>query len=821
MKSKPRLVKRLRDKVRRNVFTDGTLSGTLGESDYTKHGDRLRFWAEQVTNNMKITLSLCVVGFLFLCGTSFSITSVEQAPRPFTVADEIALTLFGGPKGESPEVHFSPDGSYFAVWTECGRLDLNLVEDSLRFYRSQDVEDFLNRSGEVQPPAPVWVVNRSGKQGRIISDWRWLHDSTGVAFLEGEGYRSDKRLMLADLRENAIEFLTSETEAVKTFDISDRRHYVYTAVGTGDWKQLEDEQHMAAIVGTGRSLDELIFPNDPVYRTFSDRRSKKLWAVISGKRFVVKAIGAPLVPEGALSLSPDGQFLVTKLKVSEVPASWETLYPPSYASDAFNRVHAGSHDVQQYALINLQTGSARALTDAPVSDSAGWFTYGADPVWSSDGQEILLPGTFLRSKKIVPSRPCIAVVDLPTLTSTCVETLKGHTENGGHEEGYHGIHSARFADVDKQRIIVTFHFAGDGSSRGTSEFHRSADGAWRIVAQRQGEHRAEGEEPEVAVEQGFDKPPQLVGTNKRASRVIWDPNPQLRNIELGQVSTYTWSDREGREWRAGLYKPGNYKPGQRYPLVIQGHGFEEFEFRPSGVFPTAFAARALAGAGMVVLQLEDSCPTSTPEEGPCVASGYESAANKLVSDGLVDRDNIGIIGFSRTCFYVMETLTFGSLRIKAASITDGVMGGYPEYILLTDLLASDSNSLIGASPFGEGLRQWLKRSPGFNLEKVTAPLLVVGAGPYSLLYMWQPYSGLHYLKKPVDLIMLNTREHVLTNPAERMASQGGSVDWFRFWLKGEEDSDPTKGAQYARWRELRRLQAENERKAPTDRPSSN
>jgi hypothetical protein len=48
------------------------------------------------------------------------------------------------------------------------------------------------------------------------------------------------------------------------------------------------------------------------------------------------------------------------------------------------------------------------------------------------------------------------------------------------------------------------------------------------------------------------------------------------------------------------------------------------------------------------------------------------------------------------------------------------------------------------------------------------------------------------LQKPVDLIMLNTDEHVLTNPAVRMASQGGSVDWFRFWLKDEEDPDPAK-----------------------------
>jgi hypothetical protein len=33
-----------------------------------------------------------------------------------------------------------------------------------------------------------------------------------------------------------------------------------------------------------------------------------------------------------------------------------------------------------------------------------------------------------------------------------------------------------------------------------------------------------------------------------------------------------------------------------------------------------------------------------------------------------------------------------------------------------------------------------------------------------------------------------------------------NLDWFRFWLKGEEDPDPAKAEQYARWRELRKLQ---------------
>jgi len=160
----------------------------------------------------------------------------------------------------------------------------------------------------------------------------------------------------------------------------------------------------------------------------------------------------------------------------------------------------------------------------------------------------------------------------------------------------------------------------------------------------------------------------------------------------------------------------------------------------------------------------------------------------------------------------METLTTSSLRLKAASITDGVMVGYPEYLFF-DSVSKEFDSMIGAKPFGEGLQQWLKRSPGFNLDKVTAPLLVVGLGPRSLLDMWEPYAGLRYLQKPVDLIVLNSNEHVLKNPAVRVASQGGSVDWFRFWLKGEEDPDPAKAAQYARWRALRKMQEENDKKA--------
>ena len=212
-----------------------------------------------------------------------------------------------------------------------------------------------------------------------------------------------------------------------------------------------------------------------------------------------------------------------------------------------------------------------------------------------------------------------------------------------------------------------------------------------------------------------------------------------------------------------------------------------------------------------MLQVDEDCPFVTPEEGPCAVSAYESAVRELESQGLVYPERVGIIGFSRSCYYVMETLTTSSLDVKAASITSGLMFDYWQSLFSPN--RGEGDAIIGAHPLGESLQQWLKKSRGFNLDKVKAPLMVVGQGPDVLLTMWAAYSGLHQLHKPVELVMLNSDEHVLTNPAVRMASQGGSVDWFRFWLQGYEDPNPAKAEQYKRWRELRMMKEENDKKA--------
>ena len=65
-------------------------------------------------------------------------------------------------------------------------------------------------------------------------------------------------------------------------------------------------------------------------------------------------------------------------------------------------------------------------------------------------------------------------------------------------------------------------------------------------------------------------------------------------------------------------------------------------------------------------------------------------------------------------------------------------------------------------------------------------------------------------------LIMQAGTHVMTNPTQRLASETSNVDWFRFWLKGEEDSDPAKAEQYKRWHELRKLQKENAKKGATE-----
>jgi hypothetical protein len=345
--------------------------------------------------------------------------------------------------------------------------------------------------------------------------------------------------------------------------------------------------------------------------------------------------------------------------------------------------------------------------------------------------------------------------------------------------------------------------------------YRKTGRGWRRVSGSDVARR-----PELLVEQGLNLPPRLIAIDRarRQRAVVFDPNPRVGAFRLGRVEIAHWRTRSGWARSGGLYYPPDFVPGRRYPLVIQTHGFDSTAFAPDGTYPTANAAQPMAAHGIIVLQLgagDDLRPrpdVSTSREGPHAMEDFEAAIDHLDSLGLIDRSRVGLIGFSRTCFYVLYTLTHSRYPIAAAALTDGVDLSYLQYLLFENTRIRSGNRLgeygpmNGGSPWGRNLDWWRERAPGFNLDRVHAPLRLEAIGLASVLEEWEPYAGLVLQRKPVELFVIPEGEHLLVKPLERLASSGGNADWFRFWLKGEEDSDPAKAEQYARWRELRKLQ---------------
>ncbi len=762
--------------------------------------------------NMCLRVWFLAAALLFVLAT-FECTSAF-AQRPFTAKDDVGMALFEYASGGS--IRYSPDAKYFAVVTERGRLDLNAPEDTVWVFRTEEVQQFAKHPEPGNSPTVMRLVQMaSDKDGPLIENVRWLADSSGIAFTAPRKSSCCKfhQLFVADVRAHVIKALTPEDQDVGEFDICSDGRYIYE-VSAPLLLTPRKEEEQPAVALTGKGLWSILYPNDQ--QRLSPFEAAGLWAVINGERQHILDAKSYDTPTGrsSLSLSPDGRSVVAVLKAEHPPeALWARYKPPP----GYEKLKLPL-DTSAYHLIDLASGTKKLLVNAPSGINQDWHSYLLKAAWSEDGQSLLIPDTFFPlnvtdSKETADreNHPYIAVLRLRTGQLSKVLAVKA-----GLDKERYAVQDARFENG--QTVIVNFdrsYYLPDQPP--AAIFHQEADGNWKQAAGTEDPRLAElGFK--VEKRESINEPPQLFAKDRVSgtSRVIWDPNPQLKDIELGPAEVIHWKDDMGYEWEAGLVKPPGYTPGKHYPLVIQTHGFDKNRFLSGGSYTTAFAARALAAQGMVVLQMGwNGNNFATPKEGPDQVAGFESVVKKLSEEGLIDPSRVGVIGFSRSVYHVLVAITRAERLFAAASVTDGVTFGYFEYLLSVDTgIDEEADAINGGKPFAaEGLKNWLARSPDFNMDKVQTPLLLLSAGVGSTLEDWEPYAALRYLKKPVDLIMVQAGSHVMTNPVQRLAAETVNVDWFRFWLKDEEDSDPAKAEQYTRWRELKKMQRENEAKA--------
>jgi len=684
---------------------------------------------------------------------------------------------------------FSPDGRRFAIVLRKGNLLANSNDYSLVLFRTETA---------FQHPVPDILVSFSSSSNRAgIDEIRWLgnHTLTFLAEKSGESHQ----LYTFDCITRRLKKLTHHMTSVVDYMLSDTsgRFSFLAQKATNSLLDAEAAEH--GIVVLGQPLADLVAVEDR-------QRSEAYLEIFSQEGNVERMLSITdqsLVYSPPLMWpSPNGRYLVVKSLPNNVPDHWRDYDDKFLRGELEVKHNSGTPRwIFQYQLFDTLSGATRPLIDAPLGKGH------AQAYWCAASRSVIVINTFLplnvanateRTRRL--TQRYIAEVNLATGEVTPVTTRE---------------FKIRAWECERNRLVFEpTSWSSTADVDGPSVAYERESTGWTQVFADVSE--LNGNRPiEVTLEEDLNTPPKIFVTDLRGSQkaLLLDLNPQFQLLKFGRVQDVTFRAKDGHDVRAGLYLPPDYIAERKYPAVIQTHGWNPNLFWIDGPHPSAFAAQSLSARGIVGLQLEEPPADSTPDETSGEEAAYEGAIDYLVSRELVNRDQVGIIGFSRTGLTVKFTLTHSIDRFAAATIADPSDGGYFDYLAqITSMpfYIYDSEGLNGGLPFGSGLASWLTRSPGFNLNRVSTPTRLEVYSPSSLFANWEWFAGLWRQEKPVEMIYMPDAAHALVKPWNRLTSQQGNVDWFDFWLNGHEDPDPAKAEQYTRWRKLREMQKANE-----------
>ncbi len=755
---------------------------------------------------------------LALVASTGASAQVDQSPGVITVGDSIAMKRLVDPSPRlerfaDRSVKFSPTRSHFAIVTQTGNLARDTLSHEILVFNVQEVRDFLRANEKRDYGLGVPVVSlesrplkTSSRRPPGISSLRWLTDSS-LAFV---GHRGDShgQVYSVDIATRTLTQLTDHDSHIRRFDVSaDLSTLVYVAEDDGIDRSDSDFRGYAV---ESRSLYHSLL-RDPS-KTWRHDEAYFSLELSTGKVTELTSPGHSLFSAFGLWVSPNGRWVVSVAYAEGIPAEWIAQYATYRRLGSVEKKYAGNpaiatqrRRVFQYVLLDTRTGDIQPLLPAPIAYSRKTVH------WSTDSESVIVSDTYL------PLRGAPAdSLDLLSNTTSVVE-INVDTGQFSAIESYETNAGRHFVETHRPSddALVVQYSVPDNDELISKLYRRSPSGQWLLD-----DNEAAAQTLStlaVFIEQDADTPPDLAATDFQSGHTkrITDFNPTLREKILGRVQPFEWTDSNGRTWQGGLLYPPNYTQSRRYPLVIQTYGYSPDQFLLDGAstITSAFAARPLASAGIIVLQMpirpsSNPFPNGGQEEGPSFVAAYEGAVRALDELGTIDPLRVGLIGFSRTGMHVSYAMTFSEITFAAATIADSTSIGLTTYMQQFGRSAPGmfgTEGAIGAPFWGEDRHLWLEKAPNLNAHRVRTPLRIESYGVYLNPY-WDMYTTLKRHHRPVEMFHIPIATHNLQRPLARYASQQGNVDWFAFWLTGYEDPDPSKSEQYRRWRVLRQQQ---------------
>lgn len=302
----------------------------------------------------------------------------------------------------------------------------------------------------------------------------------------------------------------------------------------------------------------------------------------------------------------------------------------------------------------------------------------------------------------------------------------------------------------------------------------------------------------VYLEQTFDRPPVLMFRNpdKKEPELLFSSNPQHKKYFWGRSELVRYNAPDGTPLKAALFYPAGYEKGKKYPMVV-----EVYEIRskylhryenPSQENPHGFNTTNYTLDGYFVL-LPDIA--YTPGETGISASECVTAAVLAAGkeDG-IDMRKIGLIGHSFGAYEANFILTHSSLfaaAVSGAGISDPIAFSFTigSDVVAPQIWRFESQQFRMRTSFFTDKDAYLRNSPLYNADKITAPLLIWCGENDATIPKQESiilYNALRRLGKKHRMLIYPGEFHFLTEPDNKADLTLRVKQWFDYYLKGNK-----------------------------------
>lgn len=268
---------------------------------------------------------------------------------------------------------------------------------------------------------------------------------------------------------------------------------------------------------------------------------------------------------------------------------------------------------------------------------------------------------------------------------------------------------------------------------------------------------------------------------------------QLTPFDTARREIVNWKSGDGTPIEGILYKPADFTPDKKYPLLVVIHG------GPTGIdMPIVNADRyypieRFIAKGALVLRPNYRGSAGYGEKfrslnarnlGVGDYADVISGVDYLIAQGFVDRERVGSMGWSEGG-YISAFITTASDRFKAVSVGAGI-SDWVTYYVNTDITPF-TPQYLKATPWDDA-EVYRKTSPISYIAKAKTPTLIQHGGADRRVPIANAFELRQALEDhgvPVKMVVYDGFGHPINKPKQQRAVMEENENWFYHYIWGE------------------------------------